>query len=531
MRTIARRARAVLLAALLVSSAAAAPSPAATMFDVRSPEGGLSRASGPVERYTVSGPASTPVAGGTIDDSSFYQPDGLAFGPGGELFVINRGDTIPQPSPSPSHGSITRFLNPTGTPAQNGVIESSHFDLPSLGQFKGNELFVAQAFGTNVVRFNVTSSSATFNGAISAGLCCQAPRVAAFSPSGELFVTQCCGVDDIHRYVFDSSGNAIANGVITGNGMKSPHDMAFSPSGELFVASADNNRISRFRFDSNGAAIANGVVTTSTLQRPIGLDFSPRGELFVADFETRDVSRFVFDRDGGAIPNGTFQTPAAHIDLQFAPQAAPPSLPAIVMADQPVGYWRFGETSGTVAADSADGNDGTYLHGFFLRKAGVEGNDAAVQLDGADGYVQVPDSASLRTGDQFSLELWLKRRYLSSSNVTEGLFIKGYQVFLDLGKVVLRKPNVDRIAESTTAITDSSYHHVVVTKSGSQAHIYIDGQDRTGPVSNRTITDSGRPLGIGTGAAQTFRGFLDEVAIYNHALTAQQVLAHFNAGR
>ena len=107
--------------------------------------------------------------------------------------------------------------------------------------------------------------------------------------------------------------------------------------------------------------------------------------------------------------------------------------------------------------------------------------------------------------------------------MTEGLFIKGYQVFLDLGKVVLRKPNVDRIAESTTAITDSSYHHVVVTKSGSQAHIYIDGQDRTGPVSNRTITDSGRPLGIGTGAAQTFRGFLDEVAIYGTVLPPERL--------
>jgi hypothetical protein len=62
-------------------------------------------------------------------------------------------------------------------------------------------------------------------------------------------------------------------------------------------------------------------------------------------------------------------------------------------------------------------------------------------------------------------------------------------------------------------------------------HSLGDGQDRTGPVSNRTITDSSRPLGIGTGAAQTFRGFLDEVAIYNHALTAQQVLAHYNSGR
>ena len=529
MGTIRSRAGAVMVAAMLLTVLATVPSDAAKLFMVQQPVGGTNRNSGPVLRYNVGGPISTPTFDTSFTDASFYEPDGLAFGPGGELFVINRGDVIPQPNPSPSHGSVTRFLTPTGTPTQHGVIQSDHFDLPSFGDFKGSELFVAQAFGTNVVRFNVSASGATFNGDISAGLCCQAPRAALFSPSGELFVSQCCGVDDIHRYLFDGAGNAVANGVISGNGLSNSNIMAFSPSGELFVADSDAGRLSRFRFDNTGAAVANGTITG--LNRPFGLAFSPRGELFVGDHDTDVVSRFVFDRQGGAVPNGSFTTPAANLDLKFAPQAAPPSLPALVIADHPLGYWRFGETSGTVAADSVDGHNGTYMGGFFLRYAGVEGNDTAVRLDGQTGFVRVPDSPSLSTGDHFSLEVWLKRRYLSSSNVTEGLFIKGYQVFLDLGKVVLRKPNVDRIAESTTAITDSSYHHVVVTKSGSQVHIYIDGQDRTGPVANRTITDSTRPLEIGAGAFQTFRGLLDEAALYNYALTPQQVTAHFNAGR
>jgi hypothetical protein len=521
----------VALLAVLIAGFAAAPGRADTMFVMRSPVGGLDRNSGPVERYDVSGPADTPRTLSTFSDASFYQPCCFAFAPSGELFVVNRGDTVPQPDPNFPHGSITRFLDPTGSsPTQNGTIESSHFDLPEFAAFRGSELFVAQAFGTNVLRFDIGSGSATFNGEISAGLCCQAPRGAAISPSGELFVTQCCAVDDIHRYLFDSSGNAVPNGVITGNGLSNPHDMAFSRSGELFVADGDGHAVSRFKFDSAGNAIPNGTITG--LQRPIGLDFSPKGELWVADFETRDIYRFVFDRTGFAIPNGTFQTPASHIDLQFFPQQTPPpSLAATVMADRPVSYWRLGEVSGTFARDAMGRNDGTYVPQVFLRAAGVDANDSAVQLDGSTGHVHVPDSASLDTGDRFSLELWLKRRPLSSSVGTEGLFLKGYQVFLDGGKVVLRKPNVDRIAASTTAITDTRYHHVVITKSGPAVHIYIDGVDRTGAVSNQTISDTpARDLEIGAGGGLTFRGFLDEVAVYNYPLTPQQVARHFNVG-
>src|SRR3954453_20141326 len=133
MGTIGRRSGAVLIAALLLTVFAAVHADAAKLFMVQQPIGGLDRNSGPVLRYDVGGPISAPTFDTSFTDSSFYEPDGLVFGPGGELFVINRGDLIPQPDPSPSHGSITRFLTPTGTPTQHGVIQSDHFDLPSFG--------------------------------------------------------------------------------------------------------------------------------------------------------------------------------------------------------------------------------------------------------------------------------------------------------------------------------------------------------------------------------------------------------------
>ena len=76
------------------------------------------------------------------------------------------------------------------------------------------------------------------------------------------------------------------------------------------------------------------------------------------------------------------------------------------------------------------------------------------------------------------------------------------------------------IAESA-----ASFHHIAVTKSGSAVKLYVEGVDRTGPVVNRTIANSADALLIGQGTG-FFNGTLDEVAIYNRALTATAIAAH-----
>lgn len=269
-----------------------------------------------VYRYEV-GPTGVPTLDLIITDPSFDAPCCLAFGTTGEMFVVNRGFTG-----SPGNGSISRFLNPAGSPLFNGTITSSSFSGPHFAVFRMGELFVAQRFGNNVLRFVFAAAgNASFNGAITSGLGGTAPRGVTVNPTtGELFVTECCGVNEVNRYLFDASGNAIPNGVITGGGLSNPHDMAFSPWGELFVPNPDNNSISRFIFDAAGNASPNGQITGNGLNGPLGLDFSPWGELFVSNhFGAGGVSRWTFDTSFNAIPNGSFPTPTALGDLQFFP--------------------------------------------------------------------------------------------------------------------------------------------------------------------------------------------------------------------
>jgi hypothetical protein len=310
-----------LLAGIAITApvAAAGPrAPRATLYVVAASDSGGLGASGPVLRFGVRGAHHPPTLERTIDDPSFFRPCCLAFTRSGDMLVVNRGDPFVAHS-----GYISRILRPQGTPISDGAIALPDFDTPHWAAFRNGDLFVAQLSDSSVLRLQFNRRSiASPAGLITDGLCCNAPRGVAFSSNGELFVSECCGVDSIARFRFDNAGIAIPNGVISGNGLDNPQDLAFSDSGELFIANADANTISRFTFDSSGVAAANGTITGAALSGPAGLDFSPWGELFVGNaFAPGGISRWTFTRSGAAVFNGSFATPSnVVIDLQFGPQ-------------------------------------------------------------------------------------------------------------------------------------------------------------------------------------------------------------------
>ena len=71
-----------------------------------------------------------------------------------------------------------------------------------------------------------------------------------------------------------------------------------------------------------------------------------------------------------------------------------------------VGYWHFDEGSGTIAYDSSgQGNNGT-IYGATWTSGKVGG---ALEFDGKDDYVEVPDNPSLDTGsdEDVTIEVWV----------------------------------------------------------------------------------------------------------------------------
>lgn len=212
-----------------------------------------------------------------------------------------------------------------------------------------------------------------------------------------------------------------------------------------------------------------------------------------------------------------------------------------VVTDNPISFWKLDETSNAVpVVDSRGANDGTFVSGPAVQQAGALADVAgkSVSFNGTN-YVNVPDSASLDTGDTLTVEFWLK---MNSLGTTQQIIDRGTGAWSlaisSIGSLVFQKAGTGIITTTNAiaAIADTNrFHHIVVTKSGAtSSKIYLDGVDRTAAVTDRTLTNSADPLRVGTaspGASLYLNAHVDGVAVYGTALTETRVRAHFNSGR
>jgi acid phosphatase type 7 len=201
-----------------------------------------------------------------------------------------------------------------------------------------------------------------------------------------------------------------------------------------------------------------------------------------------------------------------------------------------VSYWRLGEASGTSACDSYGSNAGAYQGAFSLGRVGALSGDpdTAVLLDGSTGTVSVPHTASLDVGDNFTVEAWVRRNSFGAPDY-QAIASQGANSWLlafnASNRLVLRQAKVGDLVSSTASVTDTNWHYVAVTKSGSSVRLYIDGTDRTGTVTARTMANNTVPLSIGQSSGGSFfNGTLDEVALYSGALPASTIQAHRDKG-
>jgi hypothetical protein len=202
-----------------------------------------------------------------------------------------------------------------------------------------------------------------------------------------------------------------------------------------------------------------------------------------------------------------------------------------------VGYWRLGEGSGTVACDYTGRDSGSYQGGVTLGVPGaiVQDPDTAVALDGSTGQVSVPAASTLNVGDVFTIEAWVKR---ANSKTGANQVIASKQdgswvlMFNESDRLTLRRSTVGNVTSATVASTDTTaWHYVVATKNGSSVHLYLDGRDVTGTVTNQTMANNTLPLAIGQSTGTAYlKGTVDEVALYNAALAPAQINQHYAAG-
>lgn len=213
-----------------------------------------------------------------------------------------------------------------------------------------------------------------------------------------------------------------------------------------------------------------------------------------------------------------------------------------VTADRPTAWFRLGEARGTSAADAIGGAAGTYTGTPTLGGAGLVASDSdtAVEFNGSTDYVSVADRAALDLGDSFTVEALVRADAFLDfrgnpcviADKGSGAYVLRFASVGD-GTLLLRRNGVADICTSSVRLARGSVYHVVATKNGSAAAIFVNGADVTVARSRSTMANNGNALGIGAADLPSPNGFfdgaLDELAFYAGALSPSRIAAHYAA--
>lgn len=234
----------------------------------------------------------------------------------------------------------------------------------------------------------------------------------------------------------------------------------------------------------------------------------------------------------------------------------------VVVADNPVAYWRLDEPAGsTTAADAAGSFDGEYQPGAgaftFGAPSGIprEANGAIGMTQGA--VVSIPYALELNpvTGP-WSAEAWVKPASLDPANFRtvfssmwnsdSGGHLFGWNVYQHVAGVwTLNMYNGTGGGSFTSdfvhnPILTNSWYHMVITDDLTTIRFFVNNElvvtiDRNGfgfiPNGiNGDVAVAGAPTVLGQrsdNAFAPFDGAIDDVAFYNYALSPSQIASHY----
>jgi hypothetical protein len=249
-----------------------------------------------------------------------------------------------------------------------------------------------------------------------------------------------------------------------------------------------------------------------------------------------------------------------------------PLYPQMALALHPSGYWRLNEgpdddsgDSGVVCHDYAGGNDGLYTNAYLGQPGYNPTQDpsdtscyfsAFANPDSMVGGIQNVDfSEPVGSNAEFTVEAWVFPTFTPTVN-TPCIAAKGYyfqeQFDLDCGgggagkafRFECRPVNGAEIdAAASWGLTNSSalnqwYHLVgVCDEANGQTFLYINGAlagSSTIPVAGGLTNALGtvmrigsRSTAAGTANDQQFLGYINDVAVYPFAMTANQVVNEY----
>lgn len=254
---------------------------------------------------------------------------------------------------------------------------------------------------------------------------------------------------------------------------------------------------------------------------------------------------------------GLSETATVAVEVQPVNDVAAPTLSVAS-----IGRWTFDETSSNSTTDRYNTHTGSLTDSTpspaAIAPAWVAGHDgaagSALRFDGAGSFVALDAQTTAPLMGTASLTFWIKTTQIGSSRTTgwnSPAVIASEQhggqndiqwgVINDAGQIGFGIGDVTGVY-STTSIDDNAWHQVAITRDAvtKLVHVFVDGRlEASGSPNDAAFTATLNRL-AGFGATNVFandaagtnmvdnhflRADLDDVRVYNHALTADQVAA------
>ncbi len=229
------------------------------------------------------------------------------------------------------------------------------------------------------------------------------------------------------------------------------------------------------------------------------------------------------------------------------------AIPEDTMTQGLVGYWSMDEGAGQTAFD-ASGNSNNGTLGASASSASDDPkwtkgkNGGGLKFDGKDDYVNLGQPATLFEEANYTFIVWFKvGQDINGNSGTQNLINRGSRSDILFGVADSVGTNGDlslhyydyslsfhALSVGQTVWSQNDWHVVTATKDSTIGHkIYLDGILKNSDSNTSDDNLASRNISIGAAAwipSQYFNGFIDEVRIYNRALSAAEVRYHYNHG-
>ena len=310
------------------------------------------------------------------------------------------------------------------------------------------------------------------------------------------------------------------------------------------------------------------IYTPRARENRSGVTYDPdkKTVIFAEDLKKSDDEVVAIETELGTNPKGAYATVKAWLEALVSAISGkandphgneahdPVMIPKNILTTKgdlavavgPVGHWKMNDDAAdkVVADDSGLGNNGVAARNTNLMSVAGKINTALNFNSAEMDAINMGDVDAVEGIDEITIAFWLKiapdigtRELITKHKYNNVDASWAIQLNTDNGRLCWSVKNSRyRYIEDKAGICDNNWHHIIATysKIAEEMKLYVDNVLKTGGAGAGTfitIPNTAQDLRIGVGGSGAYlTGSIDDVRIYNKALTPDEIAKIYNEG-